>query len=96
MHLKNQNEISEEELDYKLSTLNALKDQQHQLFLLVVQRFIEVINERLKKPDVEVKMEDGTAADPTMNQFWLKWISERLEDVLLTVNNAIILNFSHG
>jgi hypothetical protein len=65
-------------------------DQQQQLFLLVVQRFIETINERLSKPpvlaNVDIKIEEGEKPDPTANPNWLKWVSERFEDVLLVVS----------
>jgi hypothetical protein len=76
-------------LEQKQATLNTLIDQQQQLFLLVVQRFIETINERLSKSpvlaNVEIKIEEGEKPDPTSNPNWLKWVSERFEDVLLVV-----------
>jgi hypothetical protein len=78
-------------LEQRQATLTTLTDQQQQLFLLVVQRFAETINEWLSKPaaalaDVEIKMEEGVQADPTSNPNWLKWVSERFEDVLLVVS----------
>ena len=90
LNKKNQNEITEEEIEHKLLILNTLKDQQQQLFILVVQRFIEVLNEKLNRPDVDVKIEDGEKIDPCSNPHWLKWTIERFEDVLLMVNPTIV------
>ncbi len=77
------NEISEEEIEQKLETLNCLKEQQKQLFLIIIKRFIQIITEHLQMP--EIKLEEGQKSDVSNSSYWLKWIGERFEDFLLTV-----------
>jgi hypothetical protein len=67
--------------------LNALKDQQKNLFFLIISRFIETLSDYYSKSDEEKKK---------FSPNWYKWTSERLEDILLTVNiltKSKILNF---
>lgn len=79
-------EITEEEIDQKLQTLNMLKKQQKELFLTIIKQFIQIINEHLLAPDI--KTEDGEK--PLYGTHWLKWIGERFEDFLLTHNEEIL------
>ena len=82
--------MTEEELEQKLDTLNSLKEQQKQLFLIVIKRFITIITEYLNKP----KLEPDEKPAEGLSEHWLKWISERFEDFLITVNyffNSFIL-----
>ena len=66
-----------EEIEQKLSTLNLLKEQQKKLFILIIKRFIEVLSEHLTNN--EMKTEESSP-------HWLKWTSERLEDIFMTVS----------
>ena len=75
------NEVSEDEIDQKLQTLNNLKEQQKQLFFIIIKKFIQIITEHLNAPDI--KTEEGEK--PVTGPHWLKWIGERFEDFLLTV-----------
>lgn len=77
----NQNERNEEELEQKLATLNALKDQQKSLFFTIISRFIETLNAYLNKLEDERK---------ELSPHWFKWMSERFEDVLLIHNEEIL------
>ena len=81
---KNQNERNEEELEQKLATLNALKDQQKSLFFTIISRFIETLNAYLNKLEDERK---------ELSPHWFKWMSERFEDVLLIVQKKFLFHF---
>lgn len=76
-------EVSEEELEQKLSTLNTLKDQQKTLFFIIIRKFVEVLNENIAKSGI--KVEEGDASETANNPHWIKWMTERFEDVLLLV-----------
>lgn len=79
-------EITEEEIDTKLETLNMLKKQQKELFLIIIKKFVEIINVHQFAPDI--KTEDGEKR--VYGPFWIKWIGERFEDFLLTHNEEIL------
>lgn len=79
-------EITEEEIDTKLDTLNMLKKQQKELFLIIIKKFVEIINMHECAPDI--KTEDGEKR--LYGPFWIKWIGERFEDFLLTHNEEIL------
>jgi len=70
-------EVSEEELEQKSITLNNLKEQQKTLFFLVIDRFIDLISTHLGSNE---KMEESGS------KYWLKWINDRVEDILLSVS----------
>ena len=76
------NEVSEDEIDQKLQTLNNLKEQQKQLFFIIIKKFIHIITEHLNTQDI--KTEEGEKP-VLIGPHWLKWIGERFEDFLLTV-----------
>jgi len=82
-------DVTEEELEQKLDTLNSLKEQQKQLFLIVIKRFITIITEYLNKP----KLEPDEKPAEGLSEHWLKWISERFEDFLITHNEEILPYF---
>ena len=86
-------EITEEELDQKLQTLNLLKEQQKSLFIVIVKRFIETLTEHSSKPDVDIKVEadQNIVALATESAYWTKWASERFEDLFLSVSDFILL-----
>lgn len=75
VNLKNQvhGEITEEEIDQKLATLNTLRDQQKELFYLIIERFVTRLNDSLANPEERAS-------------HLHKWSIERFEDILLTVN----------
>ena len=83
-------EVSEEELDQKLQTLNLLKEQQKNLFTVIVKRFIETLSEHSAKPDVEIKVEAGEKTLICDSAYWMKWASDRFEDIFLAVNIFIL------
>lgn len=83
------NEITEEEIDTKLQTLNSLKSQQKELFLVIIKKFVKIIDAHLFAPDI--KTEDGEK--PLCGIHWLKWIGERFEDFLLIHNEEIMPYF---
>lgn len=80
---KVQNDITEDELEQKLETLNRLKEQQKQLFMIVIKRFIEIISDHLNKPHIKIEENEIPSLDSNPN--WIKWIGERFEDFLITV-----------
>jgi len=59
-----------------------LKKQQKELFLIIIRKFVEVINE---DSVAGVKSETGTDHESLQGPFWLKWVGERFEDFLLMV-----------
>jgi len=67
----------EDELKFKLERLNALKDEQKRLFLIVFTNFIELINKFIAKSG-------ETSKEKIFAQTQFKWIYERFQDVLLT------------
>lgn len=77
-----QSEISEEEIEQKLATLNSLKTQQKELFYLLIERFVDKLTQYLIVSDI--KNEDGVKMEVTSPYFY-KWAIERFEDILLTV-----------
>lgn len=79
-------EITEEEIDSKLQTLNELKKQQKDLFFIIIKNFVETMNTYFATS--EIKTEDGE--NPIYGKFWIKWIGERFEDFLLTHNEEIL------
>lgn len=79
------NEVTEDELDQKLQTLNSLKEQQKNLFLVIIKNFMETLTEHSAKPDVEIKLEDGAKPLSSDSPYWTKWTSERFEDIFLWV-----------
>lgn len=81
-----QSEISEEELEHKLASLNTLRSQQKDLFFLLIEKFVEKLTRHLSAPPAvpNLKVEEGEkmAGD---GPFFYKWSIERFEDVILTV-----------
>jgi len=71
IHLENLEILS------KLKPDEVLKEQQKTLFFLVIDRFIDLISNHLTNTE---KMEDSGS------KYWLKWINDRVEDILLTVS----------
>ena len=69
--------MTEEELEQKSTTLNNLKEQQKTLFFLVIDRFVDLISNHLANTE---KMEESGS------KYWLKWINDREEDILLSVS----------
>lgn len=78
-----QEEITEEELEQKLSTLHTLREQQKFLLFTVIEKFFELLSDYLTKS--ELKIEDGETGETNKNPNWFKWASERFEDFLLSV-----------
>lgn len=77
--------ITEEEIDQKLDTLNMLKKQQKELFLIIIKKFFSIIETHFAT--VDMKTEDNK---PLYGPYWLKWIGERFEDFLLIHNEEIL------
>ena len=75
-------EITEEEIEMKLQTLNTLKEQQQKLFHIIIERLIEIVNDHFKNG--EVTTEEGER--PARSVHWIKWVGERFESVLLNVS----------
>jgi hypothetical protein len=75
----------EDELKFKLERLNALKDEQKRLFLIVFTNFIELINKFIANAG-------ETSKEKIVAQTKFKWIYERFEDVLLTVSELVNLS----
>lgn len=73
------NEITEEEIEHKLETLNMLKKQQKELFRIIINKFVEVIDEHSQNDAASVE-----------KPYWLKWVGERFEDFLLMHNEEIL------
>ena len=88
INLKIQGEISEEEIEQKLEILTRLRDQQKELFITIIKRFIEVITNQLNMPDI--KTEDGEKPVSAKNPHWIKWVGERFEDFLIKVTLMIL------
>ncbi|CAF0760628.1 unnamed protein product, partial [Brachionus calyciflorus] len=83
-----QNEITEEELEQKLSTLNSLREQQKNLFFIIIERFFAILSDYLTK--LELKIEDTEQGETFKSPNWFKWVSERFEDFLLTHNEEVL------
>ena len=81
------NDITEEELEQKLDTLNSLKELQKQLFLIVIKRFITILTDHMNK-----SKSDFNESSIESSEHWLKWIGERFEDFLITVNRKLLIN----
>ena len=73
--------FSIKEIDSKFQTLNILRRQQKDLFFIIINKFIQIVNAYFNTS--YIKTEDGEK--PIHGNFWLKWIGERFEDFLLTV-----------
>jgi len=84
------NDITEDELDLKLSTLNSLREQQKELFSIVIKRFIVIITEHLNKSNIKTEMSETETASIETSTHWIKWIGERFEDFLITHNEEIL------
>jgi len=82
-----QSEISEEELEQKLASLNSLKSQQKELYFLLIERFVYKLGAHLNP--INIKQEDGVKMCGESPHFF-KWASERFEDILLTHNEEIL------
>lgn len=91
-----QSEISEEELEQKLTTLNSLKRQQKDLFFLVVDRFVERLTQHLNNSSAlsQVKIEEGAKVPFADGPHFYKWALERFEDVILSVIITYIIIFT--
>ena len=82
-------------MEQKLDTLNRLKEQQKQLFMIVIKRFIDIITEHLNRPNI--KTEEAEVKKSVENSpNWIKWIGERFEDVLITVIIFIYWIFTYN
>lgn len=77
-----QMEISEEEIELKLGSLNSLRTQQKELFFLIIDRFVDKLTRHLVAPSVKVEDGEKMAGD---GPYFFKWVVERFEDVILTV-----------
>lgn len=77
-----QSEISEEELESKLTSLNTLRAQQKDLFFLLIERFVDRLTRHLTMPVIKVEAGEKAVSD---GPFFLKWTIERFEDLILTV-----------
>lgn len=69
-----------------MSTLNSLREQQKELFSIVIKRFIVIITEHLNKSNIKTEMSETETASIETSTHWIKWIGERFEDFLITVN----------
>ncbi len=58
-----------------------LKKQQKDLFLTIIKKFIQVINEY----EMDIKNKPENCQNSSQRFFWLKWVGERFEDFLLKV-----------
>jgi nuclear cap-binding protein subunit 1 len=84
------NEVTEDEHDAKLQTLNLLKEQQKTLFMVIIKRFMECLSEHKSNADLEIKVEVGEKALIADSPYWQKWASDRFEDIFLVHNEEIL------
>jgi hypothetical protein len=74
LSLESTPEDLENELKLKLEHLKLLREQQRQLFFIIIKHFIDIINECSLKTDGDV------------NKHWNKWVVERFQDFVLRVS----------
>lgn len=95
-----QSEISEEELEHKLASLNTLRGQQKDLFFSIIDRFIDKLTRHLNAQPTSnnnalpnVKLEEGVEIKPVDDgPYYYKWSVERFEDLILTVSYSLSLS----
>jgi hypothetical protein len=81
--LEGTQEDVENELKLKHEHLQILREQQRQLFFIIIKHFSNVINDCDRK-SVDIK-----------KKHWNKWIIERFQDFVLRVRTFIINIFFH-